>query len=196
MRSAAPAPAIASARPRERQVGLATPSHLLMAIANAFVAELEHEASTTRSLLERVPEGAATWKPHPRSYSLGDLAVHLSNVMTWAPATLAQTELDLNPPGGPGWVRPTFESTAKLVATFDANVAAAKAALLATSDADFMVPWTLKNGGTTIFTMPRVVVMRSFVLNHHVHHRGQLSVYLRLQDVPLPPMYGPTADSR
>jgi uncharacterized damage-inducible protein DinB len=107
---------------------------------------------------------------------------------------MAQTELDLNPPGGPSFTPPDFGSTTGTLARFDDNVKKAREAIAAASDADFMVPWTLKNHGHVIFTLPRVAVLRSFVVNHIIHHRGQLSVYLRLRDVPLPSIYGPTAD--
>ncbi|MHB1327745.1 MAG: DinB family protein [Gemmatimonadales bacterium] len=150
--------------------------------------------SVTRNALSRVPGEHAAWRPHPKSYTLGDLAAHIANILTWVGPTLSETELDLNPPGGTGWKSPTFESTPALLATFDANVAEGRAAILATADDAFGVPWSLKYAGAVIFTMPRVVVLRSFVLNHLIHHRGQLAVYLRLLDVPVPQIYGPTAD--
>lgn len=165
-----------------------------MPIRDALLPEFDHEMATTRRLLERVPEDKATWKPHPKSFSLGDLSIHITNLLTWLTTTLDRTELDLNPPGGPPFKSPRFESSAQLLAVFDEGVKNARAALAGVSDEDLMVPWTLKNAGTEIFTMPRVVTLRSFVFNHLIHHRGQLSVYLRLNDVPLPSIYGPTAD--
>jgi uncharacterized damage-inducible protein DinB len=164
-----------------------------MAIADSFLAEFDQEMTTTRRVLERVPEAHAKWKPHAKSYSLGDLALHCARLLTWVEITLKQTDFDVNPPGG-GPKPPTFESTAALLATFDQNVKAARAALRSTSDADFMAGWTLKSAGKPLFTLPRVACMRSFVMNHLIHHRGQLSVYLRLRDVALPSIYGPTAD--
>ena len=167
-----------------------------MSIAESVLPELDNEAATTRKMLERVPAEHAAWKPHPKSFSLGDLAAHIANLPVWGVMTMGQTELDLNPPGGPGWVPPAYSDRAANLSTFDANITAMRAALAAAGDADYMVNWSLKNAGQTLFTMPRVVVIRTFVLNHLIHHRGQLSVYLRLKDVPLPSVYGPTADEK
>jgi uncharacterized damage-inducible protein DinB len=113
----------------------------------------------------------------------------------WGVATLTQTELDIDPPGGPAYTPSPFQSTAALLRLFDENVTKARAALAATSDEAFMVPWTLKDGGAQVFSLPRLAVMRSFVMNHLIHHRGQYTVYLRLHDVPLPSVFGPTADT-
>lgn len=167
-----------------------------MAIAESILPEFDHETATTRTLLERVPEGKAAWKPHAKSMSLGELAIHVASIPLWAKTTLRDTEFDVNPPGGPSYKPPTFGSTAQMLATYDEAVKAARALLASTSDAEFMTPWALKNGGKTIFSLPRAGVLRSFVLNHAIHHRGQLSVYLRLLDVPLPSIYGPTADTQ
>ena len=165
-----------------------------MTIKESILPEFDHEMKTTRKLLERVPEQSAGWKPHAKSMSLGHLAVHLAQLPMWGSLTMKQTELDLNPPGGPGYKTPDFESTSALLATFDDHVRQAREAIVAASDPDFMIPWTLKNGGQTIFTMPRVACLRTFVVNHVIHHRGQLSVYLRLNEVPVPSIYGPSAD--
>lgn len=165
-----------------------------MSIAQAVLPEFDNEMATTRRLIERAPVDRGDWKPHPKSYSLGELITHLANLPRWAVMTIEETELDLNPPGGPPWTPPQYEGVARTLETFDANVAAARAALEKASDEDYMVTWALKNAGETIMALPRVVCIRSFVLNHVIHHRGQLSVYLRLNDVPLPQIYGPTAD--
>jgi uncharacterized damage-inducible protein DinB len=167
-----------------------------MAIAESMLPEFDHETATTRTLLERVPDGKAAWKPHAKSMSLGELAIHIATIPQWTPTTLKRTEFDSNPPGGSSFTMPVFESSAKMLSTYDESVKAARALLASTSDGDFMVSWTFKNGGHTIFSMPRAGVFRSFVLNHAVHHRGQLSVYLRLLDIPLPNIYGPTADTK
>jgi uncharacterized damage-inducible protein DinB len=167
-----------------------------MAIAESILPEFDHETATTRTLLERVPADKAEWKPHAKSMSLGQLAMHIANLPNWASITLERTEFDSNPPDGPRVTSPSYESGAKLLQTYDANVSAARVLLVRTTDAEFMVPWALKNGGKSLFSMPRVAVFRSFVLNHAVHHRGQLSVYLRLLDVPIPNIYGPTADTQ
>lgn len=165
-----------------------------MAIKESILPELDHEMATTRKLLERIPEDRAAWKPHAKSMSLGHLGVHLSQLPLWGTITMRQTELDMSPPGGPAYKTPEFESTGALLAAFDEHVRQAREAVAAASDADFMVPWTLKNAGQAIFTMPRVACLRTFVVNHLIHHRGQLSVYLRLNDVPVPSIYGPSAD--
>lgn len=152
--------------------------------------------SVTRTLLERVPEDKAEWKPHPKSTGLGDLAAHIARLPSMAPNVVSLTELDMNPPGEPAFAPPRFTTTAALLATFDDHVARAREAMAGVAAGDLMVPWALKSGGHTIFTMPRIAVLRSFMMNHMIHHRGQLSVYLRLSDVPLPSIYGPTADTQ
>ena len=167
-----------------------------MAIAESILPEFDHETATTRTLLERVPEDRAAWKPHQKSMSLGQLAMHIANLPQWASIALERKEFDTNPPDGTRVTPPAFESAAHLLQAYDANVSAARALLARTTDAELMVQWTLKNGGKSLFSMPRVAVLRSFVLNHAVHHRGQLSVYLRLLDVPIPNIYGPTADTQ
>ena len=167
-----------------------------MSIAESMLPEFDHEAATTRLLLERVPDGKADWKPHEKSMSLGQLVIHIATLPQWAPVTLKQTEFDTNPPGGNAYSPPPFESLAQTLKTYDEGVAVARAMLAATTDGEFMVPWTLKKGGQAMFSMPRAGVFRTFILNHAVHHRGQLSVYLRLCDVPLPTIYGPTADTQ
>lgn len=166
-----------------------------MAIAESILPEYDHETATTRGLLERVPADKAEWKPHVKSMSLGQLAMHIANLPQWAFITLERKEFDPHLPDGTPLRGPSFESVPRLLETYDANVSAARALLVRTTDGEFMVQWTLKNAGKTLFSMPRVAVLRSFVLNHAVHHRGQLSVYLRLLDVPLPNIYGPTADT-
>jgi len=165
-----------------------------MAIRDSILPELDHEMATTRKLLERVPEAQANWQPHPKSMTLGKLTIHLATLPHWATTTMKQTELDMHPPGGEPMKMPGFESTAATLALFDDAVRDARAAIAAAEDGDFMVPWALKNAGQEIFSMPRIAVLRSFVLNHLIHHRGQLSVYLRLHDVPIPAIYGPSAD--
>ena len=165
-----------------------------MSIAKSLLPELAHEMSTTRKVLDRVPDGRSDWKPHAKSMTLGRLAQHLATLPGWVQATMGQTELHMNPPGGAPYTPPVFESTASALATFDEHVKAGREAIAAAEDKDFMVPWTFKNADRTIFTMPRAAVLRSFVTNHIIHHRGQLSVYLRLNDVPVPSIYGPSAD--
>lgn len=164
-----------------------------MAIRDALLAEYDHEMATTRRLLERVPEQHFEWKPHARSMSLGQLAGHLANLPFWAGPILTAEVFDLAEM--PADARPRRpESRAALVNEFDGKVAATRRLIAAATDAEMLARWTLKRAGEDMFSMPRVAALRSFVMNHAIHHRGQLSVYLRLHDVPLPPMYGPTAD--
>ena len=161
-----------------------------MPIADALLPEFDREMTTTRKLLERVPEEKFAWKPHARSMSLAELATHVAMLPRWGAITVNQTEFDTSDPHNPG----PAASRADLLARFDANVADTRAALTGKSDAEMMATWSLKRQGQTLFTMPRTVVWRTFFMNHLVHHRGQLSVYLRLNDVPVPAMYGPSAD--
>ena len=167
-----------------------------MSIAESLLPEFDHEMATTRKVLERMPAEKADWKPHPKSFSLSALCLHLADLGTWAVKMLTSTELDINPPGGGSYARPAFESKEALLKSFDETAAAARAAIAKASDAEFMVGWTLKNAGEPVFTLPRVAVIRSWVMNHSVHHRAQLSVYLRLLDVPVPSIYGPSADEQ
>ena len=165
-----------------------------MSLAASLLPEFDQEIAATRRVLERVPADKAGWKPHPRSWSTGELSLHVANLLSWLRITMESTELDLAPPGGPGFQPMKFESPAATLAHFERHAAEGRAALAAASDADFAVPWSLKVGGTAKFTMPRSACVRLFVLNHLIHHRGQLTVYLRQCDVPLPSIYGPTAD--
>lgn len=163
-----------------------------MALADALLPEFDHEMTTTRKLLERVPEDQLDWRPHPKSMTLGELAQHVATIPMWGSETLMTSERDV----GGDMRLPRAHSRAELLTTFDGHVAGTRAALIARSDAELMAPWTLKSGGHTVFTMPKAAVWRGFVLSHLVHHRGQLSVYLRMRDVPLPSIYGPSADER
>jgi uncharacterized damage-inducible protein DinB len=163
-----------------------------MAIRDSLLPELEAELATTRKLLELVPEPKTSFRPHPKSWTLGELSLHLAHLLTWLPSTLGSTELDLA--SAPSFRPPRFESAAATLRMFDETARAARAALAAASDAELLVPWTLKKRGQALFTLPRLACVRSFVMNHLIHHRGQLSVYLRLCEIPLPPVYGPTAD--
>lgn len=163
-----------------------------MAIVDALLPEFDHEMTITRKLLERVPEDKFDWKPHARSMSLGDLSTHLANLAIWGEMTLNRSDLDL---AGTGRAEPA-KSRKDLLAVFDGNVSKTRGILTGKSDSELMAPWSLKRAGHTIFTMPKAAVWRSFVMNHIVHHRGQLSVYLRLNDVPLPSIYGPSADEQ
>ncbi len=163
-------------------------------IAESILPEFDHEMANTRKTLERVPDDKLEWKAHPKSNTIGWVAGHLAELPGWIETTLKQTSLDINPPGGEPFkpFRPT--SRKQILETFDKNVAAARKAIQSTSDAEFMKPWSLLNGGATLFTMPRIAVIRGFVMNHSIHHRGHLCVYLRLNDIPVPALYGPSGD--
>lgn len=165
-----------------------------MPIAQSLLPEYDHEMGTTRTLLEIVPEAHWSFKPHPKSMSLGELASHISVLLSvWGVTTLKESGFDVNPAAGAN--RPEINSVADLLALFDNAVENVRAALVETSDEAMREIWTLSRDGQTIFSLPRVAVFRSFIMNHVIHHRGQLSVYLRLQDVPLPSIYGPSADT-
>ena len=164
-----------------------------MAIKDALLPEWDHELATTRRLLERVPEADFGWKPHEKSMSMGDLAGHIANIAFWCTTTIRTEVLDFaNAPAESRLERPT--SSAQLLERFDSMAAEARALLAECTDSAMLAPWTLKNDGHEIFTLPRTAAIRSFVMNHLIHHRGQLSVYLRLRNIPLPPIYGPSAD--
>lgn len=160
-----------------------------------LLTELIDELKTTRALIERVPEAQADWRPHEKSMSLGILTVHLRNLLYWGEVTVREREFNLAPPGGEPWQPPPFESVAATLKGFDDSAAALRRALESSSDEDLQATWTLKRGDQTMLAGPRNQMFRKWVINHLIHHRGQLSVYLRLQGVPLPAIYGPSADS-
>jgi len=164
-----------------------------MAIKDALLPEFDHEMGTTRRVLERVPDADLQWTPHQKSFNLGRLAAHIANIPHWMNVTCDTSEFDVASQADD--VRPKDPpSTAWILQTFDENVKNARAKLAEQTDAMLMATWSLKQGTHQIFTMPKAAVLRSFVLSHLIHHRGQLTVYLRLRDVPLPSVYGPTAD--
>ena len=161
-----------------------------MAIVDALLPEYDHEMANTRKLLERVPEAKFAWKPHPTSFTLGELATHVATIPMWGEITIERSELDT----AAGQRPEPPASTADLLARFDGHSTKTRAALAGRTDAELMAMWSLKHEGKVVFSMPKAIVWRSFVLNHLVHHRGQLSVYLRMLDVPVPSIYGPSAD--
>lgn len=161
-----------------------------MSIAQSMLPEFDQEMATTRKLLERVPSDKVEWKPHPKSFALGHLAQLVAWMPGWVNQTLGSTELNLATGGGY-----SFEKTEALLDVFDTNVRQAREALNSARDADLQVAWSLKQGDRVLFTAPRGPVVRTHI-NHLIHHRGQLTVYLRLLDVPLPSIYGPTADEK
>ena len=160
-----------------------------MAIKDALLAEYDHEVATTRKLLERLPDERLAWKPHPKSMSLGGLGTHLANLPTWAGNILNEPFFDL------AGMTIATEKTSRddILETFDENTKRARE-MMDKTDAEYVARWSLRRGGQEMFNLPRIAALRSFVMNHIIHHRGQLSVYLRLNDIPVPPIYGPTAD--
>ena len=160
-------------------------------IAAALIAELENEGATTRKVLERVPPEKFDWKPHDKSMTMARLAGHVAEMHSWAASTVNENEIDFAK-----FDYKPFEpkTTEDLVGLFEKSYNEALDALKGATDEIWSEPWSLKNGEITYFTMPKIAVMRSMVLNHIVHHRGQLSVYLRENDIPVPAMYGPSAD--
>jgi uncharacterized damage-inducible protein DinB len=159
-----------------------------MPIAETLLPEFDQEMATTRRLLERVPSDQGTWKPHPKSFPLGHLAQLVATMPGWLIGILGDTRLDLS--SGPGY---SFQPTEALLQAFDEGVRKGREALAKARDEDFGVDWSLVHGERVLFTMPRGAVVRQHI-NHMVHHRGQLTVYLRLLDVAIPSIYGPTAD--
>lgn len=165
-----------------------------MQLTEMFIAELDREAVATRKALAQVPDGHASWKPHEKSMPFGYLATLVATMPAWIVMMVEQDSLDFNPPGGSKWVSPTPQTAAELVAALDDSVAKAKAALAATTDEHLMTGWKLLNGGVQVSEQPRHLAIRDGVINHWAHHRGQLTVYLRLNDAKVPSIYGPSAD--
>jgi len=167
-----------------------------MTIGQTMLGEFDYEMQNTRKVLERIPDDKWSWKPHEKSGALGWLAGHVATLPEWAAMTINTKELDYAPVNGPSYQPPKMDNRKELLAEFDKAVAATRAALASVSDSEFMRDWTLLAGGKTIFTMPRAAVVRGMVFNHIIHHRAQLTVYLRLLNVPVPGLYGPSADEK
>lgn len=165
-----------------------------MAMRDTFLPEFEHEMTTTRKTLERVPEDKVDWKPHNTSMAMGRLAGHIAEMCGFAAATFQSESFDFAPLGAPPRQPTVMKSRQELLDLFDKNVASARAAISKASDEELQKTWTLMNGGKTFFAMPRIQVLRGMILNHVIHHRGQLSVYLRMNQVPVPSIYGPSGD--
>lgn len=164
-----------------------------MAISTALIPEFDNEMPNTRKVLERVPEDKFGWKPHEKSPTLIWLASHVANIPAWGAVTLNSQYFDVES----GDFKPAEPKSRKeLLEAFDANVKICRAAFEKAADPQFLEPWSLKAGGNTIFTLPRVAVVRTMVMNHLIHHRAQLTVYLRMNDVPVPALYGPSADEK
>ncbi len=167
-----------------------------MAINQALLPEFDHEMANTRKTLERIPDDKLGWKPHEKSMTLGRLAGHIAERPGWGAITVNQDSIDVAPVGAPPQTGATAKSRQEALDMFDAKVAEARAAMAGGSDEQLMRPWSLLMGGKSVFTMPKVAVLRGFVMNHTIHRRAQLGVYLRLNDIPVPSIYGPSADER
>ena len=165
-----------------------------MSKAQAMLEQFKQEAAGTRKALERVPFDKAEWAPHEKSMTLGRLVGHIAEMQEWGAMILTSDEFDMAPPDGEPYESQVFESTDDLLAGFDQGVSAIEAALPGVSDEAWVEHWSLKSGGEEVFGSPRGQFFGMFVINHVIHHRGQLTVYLRLCDVPVPGMYGPSAD--
>lgn len=167
-----------------------------MTIGKDLLPEFTHEMAGTRKTLERIPDGKLDWKIHEKSNTIGWVASHLANLPAWASMTIESDSLDVNPKGGQRFKTPSFDSVAAILTEFDRNVAQAQSLLESVSDEELDKPWSLLSAGETLFTMPKIAVIRTWVINHIIHHRGHLCVYLRMNDIPVPALYGPSADEQ
>lgn len=165
-----------------------------MSYAESILPEFDAEMASTRRVLERVPEGKLDWKAHPKSNTIGWNASHLAEIPGWVEGTLTQLEWDIAPVDGEPYKTPSLRTRKEILDLFDANVATARKAIQAVKDEELPKIWKLLMGGQAVITMPRSEVIRTFVLNHTIHHRAILCVYLRLNDIPVPGMYGPSGD--
>jgi uncharacterized damage-inducible protein DinB len=167
-----------------------------MGMSEGLVKEWDQEMAGTRKTLERVPDGKFDWKPHEKSGSMGWLAGHLANLAGWASTAINQESLDLAPGGVQMQLPPAPKNRKELLEMFDKNAAEARKAIASASDATLLKPWSLLQNGKVLMTMPRIACLRGFVMNHTIHHRAQLGVYLRLNNIPVPAIYGPSADEQ
>jgi len=167
-----------------------------MTIAESILPEFDMEMAGTRKTLERVPTDKLNWKAHPKSNTIGWVASHLAEIVGWVEGTLTQDTWDINPEGGEPYKSVQLNSQQEILDLFDTNVVAARKLIAATSDEEFAKSWSLLSGGQALITMPKIGVIRTWVLNHSIHHRAHLCVYLRLNDIPVPALYGPSADEQ
>lgn len=167
-----------------------------MSLAAALLPEFDHEMGSTRRVMERVPGDCSAWQPHEKSMSMGRLATHVIDVARMLSVIMNGDELDLYPEGGEPFEAREALPSDRLLQAFDAEVAAGRARLASATDEQLMRPWSLKKGGHTIVTLPKAGAYRMVMMNHLLHHRGQLTVYLRLTGTPVPGIYGPSADER
>lgn len=165
-----------------------------MRISDTLLPEFDQEMANTRRTLERVPDEKFDWTPHQKSMAMGALATHLANIPTWAVHALEKDSIDLAPVGAPPLRVEPARTCSEVLERFDKAVSQARAVIEEASNERLLQPWSLLSGGKTVMTLPRVAVLRGFVMNHNIHHRAQLGVYLRLNDIAVPSIYGPSAD--
>jgi uncharacterized damage-inducible protein DinB len=165
-----------------------------MSYAESLLPEFDHEMASTRKVLERIPDSKLDWKAHEKSNTIGWNANHLAELPGWAISIFEAPGYDFAPVDGPRYQSPNLKTTKEIVALFDENVAKARKAIAAAKDESMADPWTLRGGEHLIFTMPRAAVVRGFLMSHIIHHRAILTVYLRLNDIPVPALYGPSGD--
>jgi len=165
-----------------------------MSIAQSLLPELDQEMAGTRKTLERIPEDKFEWRPHPKSFTMIALGTHIANMVGWGSTTINTDSFDVAPPGGEPYQEKPAASKAELLEIFDKGLAEFREALAGASDEAMMADWSVLVGGQTFFTRPRTACLRDMIFNHLVHHRAQLTVYLRMNDVPVPALYGPSAD--
>ena len=165
-----------------------------MSISASLLPEFDQETAGTRKMLERFPEDKLDWRPHEKSMTMAGLATHIANMLNWGATTITSDNFDIQPPGSEPYREEPVKSRAELLEKFDTNATAFRAALAAASDETLMANWSLLQGGNALFTMPRIACLRGMIFNHIVHHRAQLTVYYRMNDIPVPALYGPSAD--
>lgn len=165
-----------------------------MSISETLLPEFDQEMANTRKTLERVPDGKFDWKPHEKSGTMGWLAGHVANVPEWMADTIEKDGFDMEPNGVQFQPPPAAKTRKELLEAFDEHVARARKALVGTSDAHLLKQWSLLKNGQVLFAMPRIACLRTWVMNHMIHHRAQLGMYLRLNNIPVPAIYGPSAD--
>jgi len=165
-----------------------------MNIAQSMLMEFDHEMAQTRKTLERVPDNLFGWRPHEKSFTMGELASHIQSIVEWGVDVLIKDSYDVRPEDVEAHKAKAPKTQADLVASFDTHRENLRATLEKTSDESFMKPWSFSVSGKNVFTLPRVAIMRGMIMNHLIHHRGQLTMYFRLNNIPVPALYGPSAD--
>lgn len=161
-----------------------------MNLSESLLPEFDMEMENTRKILSKIPDDKFAWKPHEKSFTLKKLSIHVATLPSWLTTTMKTDYLDVTAP----FPQFPIENRKDVLALFEMSAAEARTTLINAKDEDFGMPWSLKNGQTVVFTMPKIAVLRSFMMNHLIHHRAQLGMYLRLNDVAVPGLYGPSAD--